>query len=79
MAVYRALLKPHDKVMGMNLSHGGHLTHGHSINFSGIDYDFVSYEVNKETELIDYEELERKALKEHPKMIVAGASAYSRK
>ena len=79
MAVYRALLKPHDKVMGMNLSHGGHLTHGHSINFSGIDYDFVSYEVNKETELIDYEELERKALKEQPKMIVAGASAYSRK
>lgn len=79
MAVYRTLLKPHDKVMGMNLSHGGHLTHGHSINFSGIDYDFVSYEVNKETELIDYEELERKALKEHPKMIVAGASAYSRK
>lgn len=79
MAVYRVLLKPHDKVMGMNLSHGGHLTHGHSINFSGIDYDFVSYEVNKETELIDYEELERKALKEHPKMIVAGASAYSRK
>lgn len=79
MVVYRALLKPHDKVMGMNLSHGGHLTHGHSINFSGIDYDFVSYEVNKETELIDYEELERKALKEHPKMIVAGASAYSRK
>lgn len=79
MTVYRALLKPHDKVMGMNLSHGGHLTHGHSINFSGIDYDFVSYEVNKETELIDYEELERKALKEQPKMIVAGASAYSRK
>ena len=79
MAVYRTLLKPHDKVMGMNLSHGGHLTHGHSINFIGIDYDFVSYEVNKETELIDYEELERKALKEHPKMIVAGASAYSRK
>ena len=79
MAVYRALLNPKDKVMGMNLSHGGHLTHGHNINFSGLDYEIVSYEVDKKTELIDYEELEKKAMKEKPKMIIAGASAYSRK
>ena len=79
MAVYRALLQHGDKVMGMNLSHGGHLTHGHNINFSGIDYKIVSYELNKETELIDYDELEKKALEEKPKMIIAGASAYSRK
>ena len=78
MAVYRALLNHGDKVMGMNLSHGGHLTHGHSINFSGIDYEIISYNVNKETELIDYEELMEIAKKEKPKMIIAGASAYSR-
>lgn len=77
MAVYRALLSHKDKVMGMNLSHGGHLTHGHSINFSGIDYEIISYNVNSETETIDYEELEQIALKEKPKMIIAGASAYS--
>lgn len=78
MAVYRALLTHGDKVMGMNLSHGGHLTHGHNINFSGIDYEIISYNVNKETELIDYDELIETAKKEKPKMIIAGASAYSR-
>lgn len=78
MAVYKALLKPYDKVMGMNLSHGGHLTHGHPINFSGLEYEITSYNVDKETELIDYEELLEIAKKEKPKMIIAGASAYSR-
>ena len=78
MAVYKALLQPKDKVMGMNLNHGGHLTHGHPINFSGLEYDIVSYNVNKDTELIDYDELETIALKEKPKMIIAGGSAYSR-
>lgn len=78
MAVYKALLNPKDKVMGMNLSHGGHLTHGHPINFSGLEYEIISYNVNKETELIDYDELERIAIKEKPKMIIAGGSAYSR-
>lgn len=78
MAVYKALLHPGDKVMGMNLSQGGHLTHGHPINFSGLEYQIISYNVDKETEVIDYEELEQIALKEKPKMIIAGASAYSR-
>lgn len=78
MAVYRTLLNQGDKVMGMNLSNGGHLTHGHPMSFSGQDYEIVSYDVNPETELIDYEELEKLALKEKPKMIIAGASAYSR-
>ena len=78
MAVYRALLKKGDKVLGMNLSHGGHLTHGHNINFSGIDYDIIDYKVNEDTELIDYDELEKIAKLEKPKMIIAGASAYSR-
>lgn len=78
MAVYRSLLNPGDKVMGMNLSHGGHLTHGHPINFSGLDYKIVPYNVNKETEMIDYDELEEIALREKPKMIIAGCSAYSR-
>ena len=78
MAVYRALLNHGDKVMGMNLSQGGHLTHGHSINFSGIDYEIIQYNVNKETETIDYEELIETAKREKPKMIIAGASAYSR-
>ena len=78
MAVYRSLLNHGDKVMGMNLSHGGHLTHGHPINFSGIDYEIVSYNVNKDTEEIDYDELEKIALLEKPKMIIAGCSAYSR-
>ena len=78
MAVYRALLTHGDKVMGMNLSHGGHLTHGYKLNFSGVDYEIISYDVNEETELIDYDEIRRIALKEKPKMIIAGASAYSR-
>ena len=78
MAVYRALLQKGDKVVGMNLSHGGHLTHGHPINFSGIDYEIVGYDVDSKTETIDYDLLEELVLKEKPKMIIAGASAYSR-
>ena len=78
MAVYKALLSHGDKVMGMNLSHGGHLTHGYKLNFSGIDYEIVSYDVDFDTEMIDYEKLRELALKEKPKMIISGASAYSR-
>ena len=78
MAVYRALLEPGDKVMGMNLSHGGHLTHGNPVNFSGHDYEFIPYNLNPETEELDYEEIRRIALEKKPQMIVAGASAYSR-
>lgn len=78
MAVYRALLEKGDTVMGMNLSHGGHLTHGHPINFSGIDYKIIGYDVNPKTELIDYDEVEKLAKENKPKMIIAGASAYSR-
>ena len=78
MAVYRALLEKGDTVMGMNLSHGGHLTHGHPINFSGVDYNIVGYDVDPKTELINYDELERIAKEVKPKMIIAGASAYSR-
>lgn len=78
MAVYRSLLNHGDKVMGMNLSNGGHLTHGHKLSFSGIDYEIVDYDVDSKTEMIDYDELERKVLIEKPKMVIAGASAYSR-
>ena len=78
MAVYRALLKAGDTVMGMDLSNGGHLTHGHPMNFSGIDYNIVSYTVDPKTEMIDYENVRELALKYKPKMIIAGASAYSR-
>jgi len=78
MAVYRALLKPHDKVMGMNLNHGGHLTHGYKLSFSGQDYEIVSYDVDPVTETINYDNLKELVLKEKPKMIIAGASAYSR-
>ena len=78
MAVYRALLNKGDKVMGMNLSNGGHLTHGYSLNFSGQDYEIISYDVNPDTELIDYDKILEIAKKEKPKMIIAGASAYSR-
>ena len=78
MAVYRALINHGDKVMGMNLSHGGHLTHGHPINFSGLDYEIVSHNVTEDTGMIDYDEVEKIALKEKPKMIIAGCSAYSR-
>lgn len=78
MAVYRALLNHGDKVMGMNLSNGGHLTHGHKMSFSGQDYEIIDYDVSVENEQIDYEALREKVLKEKPKMIIAGASAYSR-
>lgn len=78
MAVYKALLNPGDKVMGMNLNHGGHLTHGYKLNFSGKEYEIISYNVSNETEMIDYEEFEEIAIKEKPQMIIAGASAYSR-
>ena len=78
MAVYRALLDKGDTVMGMNLSHGGHLTHGHALSFSGQDYNIISYTVNKDTEMIDYNEMERIATENKPRMIIAGASAYSR-
>lgn len=79
LAVYRALLNHGDKVMGLDLSNGGHLTHGHPINFSGRDYEIVSYTLDKETESLDYDEIEKLALKEKPKMIIAGASAYALK
>ncbi len=78
MAVYFACCKPGDTVLGMNLSHGGHLTHGSPVNFSGKLYNMVSYGVNPETQTIDYEELERVAKESKPKMIIAGASAYPR-
>ncbi|MBQ4583452.1 MAG: serine hydroxymethyltransferase [Bacilli bacterium] len=78
MAVYKALLNEQDTVLGLNLTHGGHLTHGHKVNFSGLDYNFISYNVDSETGLIDYEDLKNKALEHKPKMIVTGASAYSR-
>ena len=78
MAVYRALLKPGDVVLGLNLSHGGHLTHGHDINFSGLDYKFIPYSLDSETEMLNYDAIRELALKEKPQMIVAGASAYSR-
>lgn len=78
MAVYRSLLEHGDKVMGMNLAHGGHLTHGHNMSFSGQDYDIVFYNVSDETEMIDYDEVEKLAMTEKPKMIIAGYSAYPR-
>ncbi|MGE8033424.1 serine hydroxymethyltransferase [Lysinibacillus sp. NPDC093692] len=78
MAVYHTILEPGDKVLGMNLSHGGHLTHGSPVNFSGILYNFVEYGVTKDTQVIDYEDVRQKALEHKPKLIVAGASAYPR-
>ncbi len=78
MAVYLAVLEPQDVVLGMNLSAGGHLTHGHPLNFSGMLYQFEAYGVDPETETIDYDAVLQKALEVRPKMIVAGASAYSR-
>jgi glycine hydroxymethyltransferase len=78
MAVYLATLKPGDTVLGMSLAHGGHLTHGHPLNFSGLTYKFVAYGVTKETETIDYDELAKLAEEHKPRMIVVGASAYSR-
>jgi len=78
MAVYRALLNHGDKVMGLNLASGGHLTHGYKLNFSGVDYKIVSYDVDPKTERLNYDDIRTLALKEKPKMIIAGASAYSR-
>jgi glycine hydroxymethyltransferase len=77
-AAYSAVLSPGDTIMGLNLAHGGHLTHGHPLNFSGKSYHVVPYGVRKEDERIDYDELERLALEHRPKMIIAGASAYPR-
>lgn len=78
MAVYFTILEHGDTVLGMNLSHGGHLTHGSPVNFSGIQYNFVEYGVDKETQQIDYEDVRAKAKEHKPKLIVAGASAYPR-
>jgi glycine hydroxymethyltransferase len=78
ISVYMAALQPGDTVLGMNLAHGGHLTHGHPLNFSGKTYKFIAYGVRKDTETIDYDEIERLSGEHKPKMIVAGASAYSR-
>jgi glycine hydroxymethyltransferase len=78
MAAYMALLQPGDAVMGLNLAHGGHLTHGHPLNFSGKMYKIIPYGVRKDTETIDYDEMEQIAVRERPKMIIGGGSAYAR-
>ncbi|HEV8657954.1 MAG TPA: serine hydroxymethyltransferase [Thermoanaerobaculia bacterium] len=78
MAVYFAMLKPGDTIMGMDLSHGGHLTHGHPLSYSGRDFKVVAYHVRKDDERIDYEEMEKLAEEHKPRMIICGASAYSR-
>src|SRR6266853_407636 len=78
MAAYAAVLQPGDTILGLNLAHGGHLTHGHHLNFSGKTYRIVPYGVTKETETIDYDDLEKLAEKEHPKLIIGGGSAYPR-
>src|SRR5271170_4709090 len=78
LAVYMTALQPGDTVLGMNLAHGGHLTHGHPLNFSGKTYKFVAYGVTKETETINYDELAQLAAEHKPKLVVVGASAYSR-
>jgi len=78
MTAYLAFLKPGDKIMGLSLSHGGHLTHGHPVNFSGLLFDAIHYEVDQETETINYDRLREQALAERPKMIIGGASAYPR-
>lgn len=78
MTAYLAFLKPGDKILGLSLSHGGHLTHGHPVNFSGLLFEAVHYEVSPETEMIDYDKLRDQALAEKPRMIVGGASAYPR-
>ena len=78
MAAYAAVLQPGDTILGLNLAHGGHLTHGHHLNFSGKTYKVVPYGVTKETETIDYDQLERLAEKERPKLIIGGGSAYPR-
>src|ERR1700751_4599752 len=76
MEAYAAVLQPGATILGLNLAHGGHLTHGHPLNFSGKTYKFVAYGVTKETETMDYDEIERLAREHQPRMIVAGASAY---
>src|ERR1700758_3515203 len=78
MAAYAAVLQPGDTILGLNLAHGGHLTHGHHLNFSGKTYKVIPYGVTKETETIDYDELEKLAEKERPKLIIGGGSAYPR-
>ncbi len=78
MTAYLSVLKPGDKILGLSLSHGGHLTHGHPVNFSGLLFEAVHYEVSEGTETIDYDRLREQALAERPKMIVGGASAYPR-
>ncbi|HXW92478.1 MAG TPA: serine hydroxymethyltransferase [Terriglobales bacterium] len=78
MAAYAAVLQPGDTILGLNLAHGGHLTHGHHLNFSGKTYHVVPYGVTKETETIDYDDLEKLAEKERPKLIIGGGSAYPR-
>src|SRR5437773_4319975 len=78
MAVYLTVLKPGDTILGMNLSHGGHLTHGHPLNFSGKYYHIVPYGVRKDSEVIDYDELARLAREQKPNLIIVGASAYPR-
>jgi glycine hydroxymethyltransferase len=78
MAAYMSLLRPGDAILGLNLAHGGHLTHGHHLNFSGQMYKIIAYGVRKDTETIDYDELEQIAVRERPQLIVGGASAYSR-
>src|SRR3954452_19188174 len=78
MAVYFGFLKPGDKLMGMDLASGGHLTHGHPLSYSGRDFQVIAYGVDRESETIDYDAAERLAMAERPKLIVCGASAYSR-
>ena len=78
MTAYLAFLKPGDKIMGLSLSHGGHLTHGHPVNFSGLLFDALHYEVDEGTETINYDKMRDQALKERPRMLVGGASAYPR-
>src|SRR6478736_4885388 len=78
MEAYAAILQPGDTILGLNLAHGGHLTHGHHLNFSGKTYKIIPYGVRQDTELIDYDELARLAVEHKPKMIIAGASAYPR-
>src|SRR5436190_8783134 len=78
MSVYFTVLKPGDTIMGMDLSHGGHLTHGHPLSYSGRDFKVVAYHVRQEDELIDYDEMERLAVEHKPRLIICGASAYSR-
>ena len=77
-AAFMSLLSPGDCILGLDLAHGGHLTHGHKLNFSGRSYRIVGYQVRRDTELIDYDELENTALRERPKLIIGGGSAYPR-